>query len=378
MVERKYDYEKYLDGSEKLRRFLDLYKNKPSTHRAYKLHLVRYFQYMGIDDIDEYVKDTRRLNEDKKIKYLDAIENDLKKYWIELNEQTNGKTPYIWLSAMKMFLITNKTFELDDVFLSMQKNGHGNYAITNTRTPTKEELLKIFSYSNPESKALFMFQLTSGQRLEEVIKTTYENIDMTKDFPRIYYPKSKTKNSIKTRITPEAKHFLEQYLEQRDKFITIRQERGGFNRKTKIDTKRRIFPMTEGNAEQIWAIMVKNAGLYKLDPITQKPEFGTHCLRRYFLSHFSDREWGDFFSGHITQRSKEYRQYPDEKLDEEYSKHKDDLLIFEKIPDLTDINHEMKELKQENEKLKKDMEEMKMKLLELLVNKHEEQINGKK
>lgn len=358
MVTRKYDYEKYLDNSKKLRKFLDLYKNKASTHRAYKLHLVKYFQEMKIKDIDNYVKDTRKLDKDEKIVYLDALENDLKEYWKNLNKQTNGKTPYIWLSAIKMFLVTNKTFELDDVYILMQKNGHGNYAVTNTKTPTKEELLKIFSYSDPESKALFMFQLTSGQRIEQVIETTFDNIDMTRECPRIYYPRSKTKNPIKTRITPEAKHLLEQYLEQRDKFIEIRRKRGAFNRKNKMDTKNRIFPMTPGNAELIWATLVKNAGLYELDPNTHKPALGTHCLRRYFLTNFADKEWGDFFSGHITQRSKEYRQYSDEKLDEEYMKHKNDLNIFETPADLTDINEKLEEKDREIKTLQKKYDEM--------------------
>jgi integrase len=375
MAKRKYDYDKYIKSSEKLKKFLELYKDKPSTHRAYNLHLVRYFQKMVIDNIDEYIKDTRLLNKKEKIKYLDKIESDLKEYWININKETNGKTPYIWLSAIKMFLITNKSFELDDVFLKMQKNGHGNNAITNTKTPTKEELLKIFSYSNPESKALFMFQLTSGQRIDQVVETTFDNIDMTKDFPRIFYPKSKTKNPIKTRITPEAKHFLQQYLEQRDKFIAIRNKRGEFNRKTKIDTENKIFPMTTGNAEQIWARMVKNAGLYKLDPNTHKPEFGTHCLRRYFLSHFSDREWGDFFSGHITQRSKEYRQYCDEKLDEEYIKHKNELAIFESQPDLTETNKEIEQLKSDNQRLKEELSEIRVKLNEYRLEKLE-RLNG--
>ena len=92
----------------------------------------------------------------------------------------------------------NKTLELDDVYISLQKSGHGNYAITETKTPTREELLRIFSYSNPESKALFMFQLTSGQRIEQVINTTFDNIDMTKDCPKIYYPQAKQKYWVKT------------------------------------------------------------------------------------------------------------------------------------------------------------------------------------
>jgi len=302
---------------------------------------------MNIIDIDKYVKDTRQLNNKQKIEYFDGIEKDLREYWIKLNKETTGKTPYVWLSAVKMFLTMNKSLELDDVYMRLQRNGHGNYAITDTKTPTKEQLLKIFSYSNPESKAMFMFQLTSGQRINEVIEVTFDkkkkelgHIEMGYDCPRIFYPKTKTrKNVVKTRVTPECKKIIQEYLDQRDKFIDIRIKRGEHLRKEELD-RDKLFPMNKSTANTIWTTMVKNAGLYELDPNTHKPVFGTHCLRRYFLSHFGDETWGDFFSGHITARNKEYRKYADEKLDLEYNKHITDLNIFE-TADTTDIRESL-------------------------------------
>jgi len=373
MVERKYNYENYLSKSKKLNSFLEMYKDKPSTHRAYKLHLVRYFQTMGIKDVDKYVKDTRQLNKKEKIKYLDGIEKDLSNYWIKLNKESTGKTPYIWLSAIRMFLTMNKTLELDDVYMKLQRNGHGNYAVTDTKTPTREQLLKIFSYSDPESKALFMFQLTSGQRISQIVETTFDNIDMDFDCPRIRYPTAKQKFWVKTRITPETKKFLQEYLDQRQKFIDIRDKRGELHRKTEIDTKNRVFPMTPGNAEQIWATMVKNAGLYELDPISHKPVFGTHCLRRYFLSHFGDETWGDFFSGHINARNKEYRKYDDEKLDEEYKKHINDLNIFStQSEDVKTLSEEMKEKDKQMADLKQEIDRIRMELLEVKMKQIQE------
>ena len=377
MTKRKYDYETYLNSSKKLRDFLDMYKDRKSTHRAYKLHLVRYFEYMKIDDVDKYVKDTRQLNKKEKIEYLDNIEKDLRKYWVGLNKETTGKTPYIWLSAIKMFLIMNKTLELDDVYISLQKSGHGNYAITETKTPTREELLRIFSYSNPESKALFMFQLTSGQRIEQVINTTFDNIDMTKDCPKIYYPHAKQKYWVKTRITPEAKKILEEYLEQRDKFITTREKRGEYRRQKELD-KNRLFCMDVSTANCIWTTMVKNAGMYGLDPNTHKPYYGTHCLRRYFLSHFGDEAWGDFFSGHMTARNREYRRYSDERLDSEYIKHVDDLSIFESHPDISGIHKEMKEKDTEIQELNKKLEAMDRDLRKLMIDRLTENDREKK
>ena len=379
MTARKYNYDFYLNNSTKLNNFLEKYKDRKSTHRAYKLHLVRYFQNLDIKDIDHYVKDTRMMDKKEKIKYLDKIEEDLRKYWIDLNKKAKGKTPYIWLSAIKMFLIHNKTFELDNVFIDLQKNGHGNYAITNTKTPTKEQLLKIFSYSNPESKAIFMFQMVTGQRIKQVINTTFDNIEglgeydkknRDYDIPRVFYPHAKQKYVVKTRITPECKKILIDYLEQREKFIETRTKRGNHCREGKLDMNK-VFPMDVGTANAIWNTMLKNAGLYELDPNSNRPVYGTHCLRRYFLSHFSDREWGDFFSGHITPRNKEYRQYSDEKLDEIYKNHVDEITVFESNPDLTEVNKKIAEKDKQLEEMQRTMEEMKGEINELRFQKLE-------
>lgn len=363
MTKRKYDYEKYLTVSDKYTKFLKTYENRPSTYRSYRAHLAKYFQDMKIENPDNYLKDTRALNGKDKIAYLDGLEEDFTAYWQKINKEMQGKTPYVWLSAIKMFCTFNKTFELDDVFMKLQRNGHGNYSVTKTRTPTKKQLLKIFSYSNPESKALFMFQLTSGQRIEQVVGTTFDDIDMGFDCPRIYYSKAKQKHWVKTRISPESKKCLEEYLQQRERFIKIRKKRGEFKRKNNLDLNK-IFPMDEGTANTIWTTMVKNAGLYKLDKNTRKPELGTHSLRRYFLNHFSDREFGDFFSGHITPRNKEYRQYSDERLDEEYNKSIGDLTIFESTPDLSGVHQQLK------------VKDEQIDELELKVSRLQNKING--
>lgn len=379
MVKRIYDYEKYISRSEKYKNFLEAYKNKTSTHRAYKYHLAKFFTDMVISDPDNYFKDTRRMNGEEKIFYLDGLEKDFKHYWQKINKEMRGKTPYIWLSAIKMFCTYNKTLELDNVYMEMQRNGHGNYAISKTRTPTKTELLKIFSYSNPESKALFMFQLTSGQRIEQVVNTTFDDIEGLGEFdknkrnyniPRIYYTEAKQKHWVKTRITPEAKKYLIEYLQQRDKFIQTRIKRGEYRRKNDLDLNK-IFPMDTGTANAIWTTMVKNAGLYSKDKNTGKPELGTHCLRRYFLNHFKDREWGDYFSGHITPRNKEYRQYSDEKLDDEYKKSIENLTIFAEAQDLTEVNEEITLLKKEKQQMQDTIAEMKAEITELRLTKNE-------
>jgi len=53
------------------------------------------------------------------------------------------------------------------------------------------------------------------------------------------------------------------------------------------------------------------------------------------------------------------------------------LAIFEQRADISGITDELKVKDEEIQKMKAEMNDMKMKLLELLVSKHDEQLNGK-
>jgi len=351
MPKSKFNYQKILSKTKKLSAFLEELKEiNHNTFRAYRGHLVAYFQYHNINDIDKYIKDTEMMTIKQKKPYLEKLRKDISKYWRYINydkdNASKGKTPYVFLSAIKTFCLDQNTTGLDSLWYKLKKNGHGNHAITNTRTPTKEELLKIFNHANLEAKALFMVQLTSGQRISQITNMTFDNLELDHEYPRLYFPSSKNKYSIKTRITPEAKKILQQYLEQREKSIEIRRKRGAHNRTTKMNTDK-VFAMTTGNAQDIWKTMVTNAGLYKTDENTNKPKYGTHCLRRYFLSHFTDRQWGDLFAGHITPVNKAYSQYTQQELDEEYIKNSQNLNVF------TDDTEQKELLKITNKKLEK-------------------------
>jgi len=361
MGKSKFNYKKILSKSKKLTSFLEEYKiRNDNTFRAYRYHLISFFEYHNIKNIDSYIKDTRLMEKEEKLPYLDNMTKKIEKYWTYINyDKKNafkGKTPYVFLSAIKTFLISQNSLELDSLWQKLKKNGHGNHTVTNLATPTKEELIKIFNQADLEAKALFMVQLTSGLRIGKITNMTFDNIDLNHKYPRIYFPSGKNKYPVKTRITPEAKKFLKQYQEQREKFIEIRRKRGAHNRENELDTNR-VFAMITGNAQQIWKTMLINAGLYEQDKNTKKPKYGTHCLRRYFLSHFTDRNWGDVFAGHITPVNKAYLQYTHEKLDEEYIKNSQNLNIFTddtEQKELLKINtKKLEEAQQKNQELEK-------------------------
>ncbi|HUT63012.1 MAG TPA: hypothetical protein VMZ04_03545, partial [Anaerolineae bacterium] len=65
-------------------------------------------------------------------------------------------------------------------------------------------------------------------------------------------------------------------------------------------------------------------------------------------------------------------------IKKEYDNHMNAISIYRVEPDLSGINESLKDKDEEIKKMKAEMTEMKMKLLELLVTKHETQINGTK
>jgi len=339
MKEKKEDKKKKIkktafDKSEKIKKFLDTHCQTQGTKIRYKYLLKQYFNYYKINNIDEYIKDTRQLEKKDKIEYLDKLEENITKYWRHINKITHGKTPYGFLSAIKMFLTHSKTFELDHLWQILQRNGHGNNSVTHYDTPTKDQLRKILSNADAESKAIILTILTSGQRENRILALKWDDIELDHEFPRLFFRTSKTNRIIKTRITPEAKEALLDYKEQKNKFIEIRRKRGEYKREQPLDLNK-VFPMNAGTLRQIWRTLCKNADLYILDKETNKPMYGIHSLRRYFKDNFTSEKWADIFTGHIKPRDEEYLKSinKENKIDEMYKEHSKNLYIYWNIPE---------------------------------------------
>jgi len=345
---------KSFDKSVKLQDFLKYYPKSDGTRRYYRLRLLEFFLEKQIINIDEYLKDPRVMQNKKRIEYLDKLEDDIRKHFNYINTERDPPLHRsdVFLAAIKGLLIYYKIDLPEITWKNLRKNRNSEYRISKFKTPTREQLRQILSHADVEAKAFFLVQMTSGSRISEIISLKMQDINLDKEFPRIFIRNfnSKTGRPIRKRISPEAKESLIDYLNIRKEIIKTRRNRT-ISIKHKIpEDDDRLFPMGRANAEKMWMTITNKAGLYKLDSQTNLPIMGTHSLRRYFKTRFGNAK---YFMGQSTKVDERYDDWTDEQLDEHYAegvKH----LFINQTPLETDnrIKQLSKELDKTNESLK--------------------------
>lgn len=347
----------FMKDSKKVAYFLEL-KVRSQSRRQYEYHLRLFFEWKQITNIDDYIKDPRMMEKEEKIRYEDTIKNDILQYWKYMNEESDrfhGKTPYPFVSAMRRLLETHEIVFSPEFWRNIRQNGNGNYAITDFQTPTKKQLKEILSNADCESRALFLMQMTSGQRIEQMLKLCWNDIQLEHDYPRIFIRQQKGKRPIHTRTTPEAKEYLLQYKEQHERILQTREKRTPDISRKKLD-RNRIFPMSHKTVQEKWNNLTDEIGLFIHDSVTKKPLYGTHCLRRYFQTHLGNENDALFFMGKTPENIATYKRLNPEQLDLIYIKGADNLIVFKEKSDipsyLNKYNEELTKVKDELETTK--------------------------
>jgi integrase len=340
-------------------------------------------------------------------------------------ENRPPKTQASMLSFIKKFLVRNKNaideVEFEDIQIrnNLKKKVK---AIAKKKTPTLQELKKILSYTTSiKAKSLFVFCASSGCRIDEALKLTFDDIDLEKrqvelrdDVPKFSEPRY-------TFFTPEAKELLDLWIPERKKMLQIRYKRSKYlrdklerqgyevkkitqkspykingkeypNNKWKIfkngkelskdeiiKLDNRIWPFDYVNASRMWINLLDKAG-HPFNEMDNNPKlkfkkflYNEHCLRRFWFTQLaSDRaneEYVNFIGGHTSELSKTYKDFESEimrrKIKEEYENHVGCLSIFEAQPDLTGIHEQLNE----KDKRIKDLEARMEKFEELLEQK---------
>jgi|GEM_PF-2538576 len=347
----------FMKDSKKVMNFLDLHIINDKTRRQYEYHLRLFFERKKVNDIDKYIKDPRLMNNRKKIDYEDTIKNDILDYWKYINNEDisgfHGKTPYVFLTAIRRFLEANNIIFSPELWRIMRKNGHGNFSKTDFQTPSKPQLKDILSNADCEAKALFLMQMTSGQRIETILNLTWNDVEIEHEYPRIFIRNQKGKRPIHTRITTEAKEYLLQYKSLFPKILETREKRTPEHSRKPLD-KTRIFPMSKQNVERMWNTLTEKVGLYIPDKVTQVPLYGTHCLRRYFQQNLGNENDALYFMGKKPENIATYLRYKPDELDRIYIKGAENLVVFKEKSDLPDYLNEY------DDKFKKMDEELKL------------------
>jgi len=223
---------------------------------------------------------------------------------------------------------------------------------TNFEMLDKEQLEKIFNCLDNQGKAIFLIQMNSGSRLDEILNLKMDNIDINHEFPRFSIGTHDSKNdelAIK-RMSPEAKKFYKFYLTEREKWLKTKNNRSKGKGKTGIEG--RAFPMTKQNAIDKWNNAVKKAGLFHQDENTGISKTGSHMLRKYFRKQCkkaNQMDFGRWMANHGKNIDDTYvfDDYTPKEIDTAYSSVVEHLLVFGKT-DVSDPKIRILENKIEN------------------------------
>ena len=93
------------------------------------------------------------------------------------------------------------------------------WVVERDRTPTREELSQIVSKLDLRDKVVVLISVSSGMRLATIIRLKLRDVSLENRCPLIYIRPENAKNRLPngyiTFLTPEAKRYLLQYLNQR-------------------------------------------------------------------------------------------------------------------------------------------------------------------
>lgn len=365
--------------------------DKKHTQYNFKNTLKLFCKALNIKDLKNYITEKREHSEDIRT-FLKYLSQD------HYNKKTKRKQPYspkskgVYVSCLKTFLerelIKLDSFTEKDLLLLQYafkdiKAGNGlknPQAITLKRTPTNEELKYILSFANLKLKTYAMVMATSGLRPDEVLHLKTSEI---KDrFIRVNWVSTKGGYARDTFITSEAKDQLNTWMRERQSFLqnnyrkskfvrdqlqkqgyTLKKVKSGngtkwevykdggkLNIEELIGMDERIFPFGFDNVQKGWSRVLEKAGepYNEKDNSTDTYVYSIYCLRRFYEDRLENSginsHYFNYMMGHESELNRSYRgKFKINDLQEEYDKHSESLLIYERQPDLSGVHEQLKE-----------------------------------
>ena len=151
---------------------------------------------------------------------------------------------------------------------------------------------------------------------------------------------TKTRKTRTCFLTNEATTAYKEWLKERDAYLKTTIKRSKYE---KDPNDKRIFPMSDENAREIWTNLVKKSGLYKKDTETNRLTLHPHCIRSFFRSYFGNADLAEHLLGHATGMDKYYRNMKKEDIAQEFIKYMQNVTIFEREVDLSGVHEQLKE-----------------------------------
>ncbi len=381
--------------------FLRKKTSNANTTNSYRNFLRKYFNVLEVEDIDNYFNSNRDYTKDVWT-VSEAI--------VEL-APISQKT---FLGCIKVFLerfdVELKKREWQDIMT--HNNLRRAKPVTQKATPNNADLRAILSYGDIKSRALFVFACTTGMRIDEVLRLTFDDIDMKKCHVRIRRDIAKGGTSRDTFFSIEVKELINQWLPERERlllrnyrkspFVRKKLEREGFelrkydnrwcvildniklSNEELIKMESRVFPFEYQNASIMWHNLLEKAG----EPYNNKDNnyylYNIHSLRRFWFTQMESSganiNFINYMGGHESQLNSDYTSFDVRKLKEDYDKHQNYLSIFSRMDEIdklikpelqkqdsaiSDLAVENVELKRKHEMDKFEIDKLKESVIEI-------------
>lgn len=294
------------------------YQRSDTTKKVYRSHLKKFFEFLNLDPNTYFDSD--------------------REFWQDLRdyaETLKDRPP----TSQKSIVATIKSFFVDnDVQLKPKHNKIinnirvGSQPITEDLAPTNAQIKQILQHADVKYKALFLFNFTSGMRIEETLSLTFNDVDIENRDVLVPDYKTKTNRKHYTCFSPEAQDTLKDWLKVRDKFLVTKLKKSKYARRelekkgikaesyvacerhdgtpmlkwryykestelTKEDIVKlepRIFPFSKSNARTAWNGFLEKAG----EPLNSKTSdqrlgnqrylYHIHTLRKAFKIRLKD------------------------------------------------------------------------------------------
>ncbi len=298
------------------------------------------------------IKGKRRTKEEREIyfkkcdEYLEENRNygdDLIAFIKNMNEKhCSPQLINVNTTAVKGFLIHHRII-LDEFDLRRVKK------IKPPLGPVKrkydishEEIRKILTHSHITLKSIILILVSSGARIDEVLTLTLKDVELHDNYGIIYISRENT-NTKKQRysfISQEAVEILKEYIRKEGK-----------------KDNDRLFDFTYENANYMFNLALKNAGLDGRDENINTRKISFHIFRAYFLSQMKlviNPEIPEMLAGHEGYLTQNYRNYPQKQALEEYLKAVK-MVTFEMPQDVREMQIKFEKELAENTQLVKNL-----------------------
>lgn len=297
--------------------------------------------------------------------FLKLDEMQIKRFikaYIAKKSHNAPKTLQTALSTIRYFIEDKEIYFHERYWKNIRRRVKGG-ALTQTQYFNKNDIKILLQYSGIFERALILVALSSGLRLDTILKLKEQDIDFDSEPTEIYVHATITKNSKEhyTYLTKEATNALKLYLKEKDNYL--QQAYKKTKKIPKPEDKILIFPYTDVTIRKRWYRILDKAGdkYNKRDIATDRYIVRFHNLKKYFKTQLFNADVNhkiiDYLSEHRNQLDEIYIDINANKefIKEQYKKAEEKLSILETTIHTSEIKEEIRILKDENTKLKDQM-----------------------